>query len=285
MRRVCVAPLVGDLSKLRAALALPPKSKPPGTQTPKGVGMSRTQDTILIGGVPTRPLQETVPQSRRAAGLLGASAGGRRRRGWRSGRCDDAGVWWKAARKGEHLVWGDVQQSPLQRALRRFTNSRINSRKQKTKVFARCVSGPRGSARPNLGKEHMGKSKMRAFSDDDGGESDASQRTRRRSGSGRSRRRRRRRRSARRPRRSRSRSPTTGPRRRAERSSAGSAPPPPPPPLPAASGGTVATARTRARPRGAAHARPRGAAHARPRARPRPAAVARPPSDRTSGGA
>ena len=146
MRRVCVAPLVGDLSKLRAALALPPKSKPP-TQTPKGVGMSRTQDTILIGGVPTRPLQETVPQSRRAAGLLGASAGGRRRRGWRSGRCDDAGVWWKAARKGEHFVWGDVQQSPLQRALRRFTNARAGTHgRSRRGVFARCVSGPRGSA-------------------------------------------------------------------------------------------------------------------------------------------
>ena len=33
--------------------------------------MSRTQDTILIDGVPTRPLQETVPQSKSAAGLAG----------------------------------------------------------------------------------------------------------------------------------------------------------------------------------------------------------------------
>ena len=38
--------------------------------------MSRTQDTILIDGVPTRPLQETVPQSKSAAGLAGPAAGG-----------------------------------------------------------------------------------------------------------------------------------------------------------------------------------------------------------------
>ena len=114
-------------------------------------------------------------------------------------------------------------------------------------------------------------------------------RTRRGSGNERSRTRRRRRRSARRQSRIRTRTRTTDPRRRAVRSSAESAPPPPPP---AAPGAAVATARTRARPHAAAAARPRArprarrrGAAARPRARPRTAAVARPPSDRTGGGA
>ena len=114
-------------------------------------------------------------------------------------------------------------------------------------------------------------------------------RTRRGSGNERSRTRRRRRRSARRPSRIRTRTRTTALRRRAVRSSAESAPPPPPP---AAPGAAVATARTRARPHAAAAAHPRArprarrrGAAARPRARPRTAAVARPPSDRTGGGA
>ena len=57
----------------RAAVALPRKSKAP---THRAMGMSRTQDIILIDGVPTRPLQETVPQSKSAAGLAGPAAGG-----------------------------------------------------------------------------------------------------------------------------------------------------------------------------------------------------------------
>ena len=41
----------------RAAVALPRKSKAP---THRAIGMSRTQETILLDGVPTRPLQERM---------------------------------------------------------------------------------------------------------------------------------------------------------------------------------------------------------------------------------
>jgi hypothetical protein len=84
----------------RAAVALPRKSKAP---TQRAIGMSHTQETILLDGVPTRPLQETVPLSKSAT-LADRAAGVTKTR--LALRCDDAGVWWKAATKGEHFVWG-----------------------------------------------------------------------------------------------------------------------------------------------------------------------------------
>ena len=85
-------------------MALPPKSKAPTHR--RAIGMSRTQGTILLGGVPTRPLQETVPRSKSAAVKPGPEA---RKGGTKTQlafRCDDAGVWWRAARRAEHFVWG-----------------------------------------------------------------------------------------------------------------------------------------------------------------------------------